>query len=455
MSKKWLYGCLGILLFAIAVFIPQGKAHAMHDIPAKYKTEINYLVERGIVKGYPSGDFVPNDEVTREQAATMVGRALGLNGNKRNTVFPGVDADSFASGYIQSAYEQGIITGYPDGTFKPKESMTRGEMAYLISKAFSLSRQSPVSYKDVESAGSQYEAINKVTTAGIANGYSDGTFKPEKTITRTEFSLLVARGLNDDFKVSQEGDTIEERVVTAGVLNVRSGPSTSYSRVGQITRGTTVKVHHVDGEWLRISTGNLNGYVHSDYTASTVSGNRSIAIDAGHGGADGGAQFNGLVEKEINLNVSKRIRGYLENAGVEVIMTRDDDTFIPLDDRNAYAVNHGADAFVSIHSNAFSDPSANGTETYYSSQSQRVTDSKQLATFIQNRLYKAIDTKDRGVKDVPYRVIRSTPIPSTLVELGFTTNASDASKLGSSYWRDRAAKAISEGIIDYFEWKES
>lgn len=453
MSKKWLYGCLGILLFVVAVFIPQEKAHAMHDVPAKYKAEINYLIDRGIIKGYPSGDFVPNDGVTREQAATMVGRALGLNGTQRNTVFSGVASESFASGYIQTAYEKGIITGFTDGTFRPNKTMTRGEMAYLISKAFSLSNQSPVSYNDVASVGSQYEAINKVSTAGIANGYGDGTYKPTKSITRTEFSLLVARGMNDDFKVSQEDHAMGERVVTTSVLNVRFGPDTSYSRVGQLSRGTTIKVHQVEGKWLKISTGSLNGYVHSDYTARKSSGNRVIAIDAGHGGKDGGAVFNGLVEKDITLNVSKRVRDYLKNAGVKVIMTRDDDRFIRLDDRNAYAIRQGADAFVSIHANAFINPSANGTETFYSSQSQRVTNSKQLATFIQNRLYKAMGTKDRGVKDVPYRVIKGTSIPSTLVELGFMTNASDASKLSSSYWRNRAAKAVSEGIIDYYEWK--
>ncbi|WP_406944947.1 N-acetylmuramoyl-L-alanine amidase [Halobacillus sp. SY10] len=453
MLKNWLYVGFGLLLFGLVVFLPQGKVLAFHDVPEKYETEIHYLIDRGIIQGYPNGNFAPTDVVTREQAATMVGRALGLDGRQRNTVFPGVDADSFASGYIQSAYEEGIITGYTDGTYKPKETMTRGEMAYLISKAFSLHEISAVTYEDVQSSGSQYEAINKVSTAGIANGYDDGTYRPDASITRTEYSLLVARGLNDSFKVSQEEDVLETRVVTTDVLNVRSGPSTSYSRVGQFVRGTVIEVHQQQGDWLKVSTGSLKGYVHKDYTARTASGSRVIAIDAGHGGKDGGAEFNGLVEKEINLNVAKRVRNYLENSGVKVIMTRSDDTFIPLDDRNSYAVNNGADTFVSIHSNAFSDPSANGTETFYSSQSQRVTDSKQLALFIQDSLVEALGTKDRGVKDVPYRVIRSTSIPSTLVELGFTTNDSDAEKLGSSYWRDRAAKGISDGIIDYYEWK--
>ncbi|MGP4060958.1 N-acetylmuramoyl-L-alanine amidase [Halobacillus sp. H74] len=455
MSKKWLYGFFGILLFVVGVLIPQGKALAFHDVPSKYETEIRYLIDRGIVKGVPGGDFAPDQIVTREQAATMVGRALGLDGDRRNTVFYGVDSDSYASGYIQSAYEKGIITGYTDGTFRPKKQMTRGEMAYLISKAFSLSDQSPVHYDDLQSSGSQYEAINKVTTAGISNGYSDGTYKPTHSITRTEFSLLVARGLNANFRVSQHNNPLEERVVTAGILNARSGPSTSHSIIGKLSRGTTIEVYSEQGDWLEFSYGNLEGYVHKDYTAPKTSGSHIIAIDAGHGDGDGGANANGVLEKEVNLNVAKRVQDYLENSGINVVMTRSDDTFVELEDRVTYAVNHNADTFVSIHSNSFSNPDVSGVETFYSSSalSERAADSKQLATFIQNRLVKAMDSNDRGVKDVPYKVIDDTPLPSALVEMGFLTNDSDASKLGSSYWRDRAAKAIYQGIIDYYNWK--
>ena len=102
-----------------------------------------------------------------------------------------------------------------------------------------------------------------------------------------------------------------------------------------------------------------------------------------------------------------------------------------------------------------SSPDASGTETYYSTASTRAENSKQLATFIQNRLYPALGTKNRGVKNSQTsHVIYKNPLPAALVELGFISNDSDASKLSSDYYRDKAAEAIALGIEDYYNWKK-
>ena len=130
-------------------------------------------------------------------------------------------------------------------------------------------------------------------------------------------------------------------------------------------------------------------------------------------------------------------------------MTRRDDTYPTLSERVNIAVNSNADAFVSIHGNSAS-ASAAGTETFYSTASTRANDSKQLATFIQNRLYPALGTKNRGVKTGDFFVIYKNPLPSALVELGFITNSGDASKLSSDYYRNLAAEAIANGILDYY-----
>ncbi|SDO56832.1 N-acetylmuramoyl-L-alanine amidase [Halobacillus aidingensis] len=431
------------------------KAASLSDIPDRSEEEINYLMNQGVLSGYPDGTFKPHKEVTREEAATLIARALKLDGTQRNTVFSDVSRYSYASGYIQSSYEQGAISGYPDGTYKPKETMTRGQMAVSVSNAFSLGSGTNGSYGDVSPYAYYYDAVKSVTSAGVAAGYPDGTYRPESAITREEFALFVARALNDQFRVSTDIDSYGERVVTADILNVRSGPSTGYSIVGKLSEGTTVQVHKDLGNWLKISYGSLNGYVHEDYTTpSHSSRSHIIAIDAGHGDGDGGATANGLVEKEINLDVAKRVQKYLVDAGIQVVMTRDDDTFVELEDRVDYAVNRNADTFVSIHSNSFYMESANGIETYYSSASldDRARKSMQLAIYIQNRLVPALDLADRGVKDVPYHVISKTPLPSALVELGFVTNDTDASRLGSDYWRERAAEAIAQGIKDYYNW---
>ena len=128
---------------------------------------------------------------------------------------------------------------------------------------------------------------------------------------------------------------------------------------------------------------------------------------------------------------------------------------LSLSERVDVAVRSYADTFVSIHTNSAA-ASASGTETYFSSAAlnSRSADSKQLATFIQNRLYPALGTKNRGVRDAGFWVIKKTPLPAALVELGFISNSSDASKLGSENYRNKAAEAIALGIVDYYNWKK-
>lgn len=429
---------------------------SLADIPGKYDTEIGYLLDLNVITGYPDSTFKPDQHVTREEAATMIGRALKLPGVERHTAFKDVSASSYASGYIQTAYEKGVINGYGNGYYYPKKSITRGEMAFLISKAFQLSQTSVIHFSDVTKTGSQSEVINKLTTAGIADGYPDGTYRPNAPITRSEFSLLVARGLNTAYRVVSNLKPIGEKVVNTTALNVRSGPGTDYTRVGQVYYGNKITLYQIKGDWAYISSGNIKGYVHMDYL-SEISSGRTIAIDAGHGGDDPGAGANGLLEKEINLDVALKVRTKLEKAGVKVVMPRTTDVFVSLSGRVDFAVQKKADSFLSIHTNSFTNPAAHGTETYYytSALNERSEASKQLATFVQNRLYKAWGTYDRGVKVNGYQVIKYNPLPSALVELGFVTNGNDAIKLGSAKHRELAAEAIYLGILDYYKWKES
>ncbi|WP_181346841.1 N-acetylmuramoyl-L-alanine amidase [Thalassobacillus sp. CUG 92003] len=259
-------------LFVLTLSLPQFSetaSAAQVQMPAEYEAEISYLVDRNIVEGYPDGLFHGGKGVTREQAAVMVGRAIDLNGAKQNTKFPDVDRSSYASGFIQSAVNNGVITGFPDGTYKPNKVMTRSEMAYLISKAFDLKETSNVSYNDVTQSKNYFASVNKLTTAGIAEGMPGGYFKPKNKITRTQLALFVARSMNSDFKVSQDDDenleVIDEKVVNADILNVRSGPSTGYQIVGKLKDGESVDIYKREGNWAYITNGNVKGYVHTAY----------------------------------------------------------------------------------------------------------------------------------------------------------------------------------------------
>lgn len=160
-----------------------------------YYPFIQELYKEGIVKGIKDGTFAPLGEITREEVITMVGRSIGLNGEKRETPFPDVDKESFGSGFITSAVERGIIKGLPDGTFAPKQKITRGEVAVIIDRVFPLESDTQTAFPDVSADCYCYDAVNAVATAGIVTGFPDGTFGPDQYITRSELATILARAM--------------------------------------------------------------------------------------------------------------------------------------------------------------------------------------------------------------------------------------------------------------------
>lgn len=194
-------------------------------------------------------------------------------------------------------------------------------------------------------------------------------------------------------------------------------------------------------------TGSVSGSIFNQLSVSVVG--KKIMVDPGHGGSDPGASGNGLVEKEIVLDVSKRLNSKLTNSMSKVLMTRTGDTYPSLDQRVNQANKSGADIFVSIHVNSYTTSSPNGTETWWNS-TYASADSKLLAEEIQKEMVKTLGTTDRGVKHGSFKVITSTQIPSVLVEIAFISNPDDAKMLADSSFRHKAAEAIYRGIVNYF-----
>lgn len=203
-------------------------------------------------------------------------------------------------------------------------------------------------------------------------------------------------------------------------------------------------------------------------TATSVPMNqkRVIFIDPGHGGYDPGAVGNGLREKDITLSVARKVRDRLVAKGYPVIMRRDADTFSELVSGIATSANNSnADIFVSIHVNSGGSGRARGIETYwygyhpaypstinkqYHNDPTRLANSSRLANAIHRRIISATNAYDRGVFRETYAVLRETRLPAVLIETGFIDNASEASKLGSSWYQDKLAQGIVEGIEDYY-----
>ncbi|WP_037352251.1 N-acetylmuramoyl-L-alanine amidase [Selenomonas sp. FC4001] len=186
---------------------------------------------------------------------------------------------------------------------------------------------------------------------------------------------------------------------------------------------------------------------------------KTIVIDPGHGGSDTGAIGpTGVKEKDVCLAVSKKVESLLASSGARVIMTRsrDVDVYAPnaTDKQELQArCNVGnrdprAALFVSIHCNAFSNPAANGMETYYCAGSQK---GYEAANFINEELAKAGGLFNRGVKTANYYVLRHTSMPATLLELGFVTNYREEKLLRSDAYQTKLANAIVRGIARYFK----
>jgi len=214
-----------------------------------------------------------------------------------------------------------------------------------------------------------------------------------------------------------------------------------------------------------------------------------IVIDPGHGGHDTGTIGpNGLEEKNLVLDVSRRLGKLLQTRlGAEVIFTRKDDTFIPLETRTAIANQEGADLFVSVHANSSHDPDARGVETYYlnftsspdalevaarenavSEKSihelqdlvkkialkEKIDESQEFAGDVQSSLHSGLAAKnpgerDRGVKKAPFIVLIGANMPSILAEISFVSNPGDERRLETSDYRQKIAESLYRGIAKY------
>lgn len=178
----------------------------------------------------------------------------------------------------------------------------------------------------------------------------------------------------------------------------------------------------------------------------------TIFIDPGHGAQDAGAIGNGLLEKNINLEVALKLQSRLHQAGALTVMSRTSDTFDSLQTRVSKGAQASADIFISIHANANDNSGANGTETYYDT-TYAAAHSVKLAQQVQPRMVSALGTKDRGVKTAGFYVIKYSRMPSILLETGFVTNPIDASILKSTAAKDRLASGIATGVSNYFDVK--
>ncbi len=229
-----------------------------------------------------------------------------------------------------------------------------------------------------------------------------------------------------------------------------------------------------------------------DYSLARQLGLRvaRVVIDPGHGGHDPGAQSNGVTEAELVLDVALRLEKLLRQVpGIEVILTRRTNEFIPLEERTAIANRENADLFLSIHANAHRQSTVRGVETYIlnfamneeaeavaarenatSSQTMgtlpsivkaiylnnKLAESRELANLLQTSLVRRLraqssGVKDLGVKQAPFVVLIGAQMPSVLTEIAFLTNRPESALLKQPAYRQHIAQALRDGVVRYQE----
>jgi len=223
---------------------------------------------------------------------------------------------------------------------------------------------------------------------------------------------------------------------------------------------------------------------------------RIIVIDPGHGGSEQGAvSHSGLKEKDLVLDIARRLKTRLEGSGYRALLTHDDDASLGLTERTAFANHAKAALFLSIHANSSSRPAVRGAETYFLSygatsdeqaaalarhendggppgsaddgsrpeisavlwemaQAGYLNASSRLAGMIQTEMNALGDTRDRGVKQAPFRVLVGAAMPAVLIEVGFLTNDDEEKKLASQEYRDQIAQALAGAVQRFTQQSE-
>jgi N-acetylmuramoyl-L-alanine amidase len=228
-------------------------------------------------------------------------------------------------------------------------------------------------------------------------------------------------------------------------------------------------------------------------TQGPSTGLRTVVIDPGHGGDELGTQgARGTLEKDVTLAIARRLRTLIETRlGLKVFLTREDDRTLSLDERSAFANNHQADVFLSIHANSAVRPSLKGAEVYYltveradaearkraeettatlpalgggsraidlilweTAQARYLEQSAALAGYIEQAMAGRIEMSPRAVQQAPFRVLVGANMPAALVEIGYLSNADQETQLTTGAYQDLVAQALLDGLIRFRELLE-
>lgn len=301
-------------------------------------------------------------------------------------------------------------------------------------------------------------------TGNVFAQTSESSLELDSIISRYEGSQVqVKSGL-----ILQPGESVSISEIIGGDYEGELSPEVMDSNIAYINGndvvgdkpGSTYVVIEVDGQvfisgievMVPMSTYDISV---NNIEEKALKTRYTVFIDAGHGGKDPGAIGNGLREKDLTLDIAKRVEAILKGNNIDVIMTRNDDTHTDYKKISGILNSTDADIFTSIHINSNVGTPATGIETFHTRTAYLSEDikmeSKELAEKVQSNLISKTSAQSRGVKESNFSVISNTKVPAVLTECGFINNPTDATKLGTTFYRQLLAQGISDGIMEYLK----
>lgn len=286
------------------------------------------------------------------------------------------------------------------------------------------------------------------------NGAADILIKAEKKLTYKTFRLHEPERYVIDFDAlselaDAEVPSVQENLLVRGMRTGTPDETGATQRLVLDLKDGTVDVSDLlteGGTGLSLKIRPAAAFPNRAFLIK----DKTIVLDAGHGGSDPGAQRSGIQEKELTFQITNQLRKRLIAMGAKVIMTRADDTFVSLEDRVKITNESQADLFVSIHINALESSTAiYGVETYYQTEQSRP-----LASAIHKQLVDSLAVPDRNVRKARFYVINHTAVPAILAEVGYISNPKERDNLGTGEYQIKISDAVSTGIVQYLSEKQ-
>ena len=256
-SRHLLRATLSVLcclsLVGIIRYITCGVAYAgeIRDIADHWAAaDIQKAISTGYVKGYPDGTFRPDAGVTRAELVAMMDSAFQVTAAQSKNAFKDVRSGEWFAQDVDSALASGYISGYPDGTFRPQEAVSRQEAACMLAKLLQLDGQEGLGFSDASQIDSWARpSVSGLVYRAIITGYPEGAFRPERVISRAEAVAVINRAV-----LSQSLTPVTSQLqVAKDTVNVRPGPGLDESPIGQVHFGDVLQAEAKSGnDWYQI-----------------------------------------------------------------------------------------------------------------------------------------------------------------------------------------------------------